>query len=85
MLDDDVPQNHEDDAYALGGIRPLPALPGRICAAPRATAPRGQHRYGLIGLAERVRTLGGRIDAGPGIDRGWVVDAALPLNQEVAR
>ncbi|GII30140.1 sensor histidine kinase [Planotetraspora mira] len=54
-------------------------------AAPRATAARGQHRYGLIGLAERVRTLGGRIDAGPGIDGGWVVDAALPLNQEVAR
>jgi signal transduction histidine kinase len=54
-------------------------------AAPRTAVPRGQHRYGLIGLTERVRTLGGRISAGPGVDGGWVVDAALPLNQEVAR
>ncbi|GAA4569176.1 sensor histidine kinase [Planotetraspora kaengkrachanensis] len=54
-------------------------------AAPRAAAPRGQQRYGLIGLTERVRTLGGRISAGPGAAGGWVVDAALPLNQGVAR
>jgi signal transduction histidine kinase len=35
--------------------------------------------FGLLGLTERVRALGGRIKAGPGIDGGWVVDAALPL------
>ncbi|GAA4587800.1 histidine kinase [Planotetraspora phitsanulokensis] len=52
---------------------------------PRAVAPRGQHRYGLMGLTERVRALGGRFSAGPGAVGGWVVDAALPLNQEAAR
>jgi signal transduction histidine kinase len=51
-------------------------------AAPVAAA-RGQHGYGLIGLTERVRAIGGQISAGPGIDRGWVIDAALPLNREV--
>ncbi|WP_305788919.1 sensor histidine kinase [Symbioplanes lichenis] len=46
---------------------------------PPGAAPRGDGGYGLVGLQERVRTLGGRITAGPGIDGGWVVDAALPL------
>ncbi|MET8153502.1 sensor histidine kinase [Actinoplanes sp. NPDC049668] len=54
-------------------------------AAPRATVPREAPGYGLVGLTERVRAVGGRISAGPGIDGGWVVDAALPLDQEVAR
>jgi signal transduction histidine kinase len=53
--------------------------------APRTSAPRERHGYGLVGLAERVKAVGGRITAGPGIDGGWVVDAALPLNQEVDR
>jgi signal transduction histidine kinase len=34
--------------------------------------------FGLLGLTERVQALGGRIKAGPGINGGWVVDAALP-------
>ena len=34
--------------------------------------------YGLVGLAERVRTLGGRLDAGPRLDGGWAVEAVLP-------
>ena len=50
---------------------------------PRAAAQREAPGYGLVGLQERVRTVGGRITAGPGIDGGWVVDAALPLDQEV--
>ncbi|MEU7904661.1 histidine kinase [Actinoplanes sp. NPDC049118] len=54
-------------------------------AVPRAAAPREAPGYGLVGLTERVRAVGGRISAGPGIDGGWVVDAALPLDQEVAR
>lgn len=37
--------------------------------------------FGLIGLTERVQALGGRIKAGPGIDGGWVVDAALPTGK----
>jgi signal transduction histidine kinase len=39
------------------------------------------HGFGLVGLTERIRAVGGRIHAGPGIDRGWVVDAALPLSR----
>jgi signal transduction histidine kinase len=51
---------------------------------PRAAMPRDAPGYGLVGLTERVRAVGGRITAGPGIDGGWVVDATLPLGQEVA-
>jgi signal transduction histidine kinase len=40
--------------------------------------------FGLIGLTERVQSLGGRIKAGPGIDGGWVVDAALPTGKATA-
>jgi len=54
-------------------------------AMPRAAMPREAPGYGLVGLAERVRAVGGRITAGPGIGGGWVVDAALPLDQEVTR
>jgi len=54
-------------------------------APPRAAMPREAPGYGLVGLTERVRAVGGRITAGPGIGGGWVVDAALPLDQEVAR
>jgi signal transduction histidine kinase len=54
-------------------------------APPRAAMPREAPGYGLVGLTERVRAVGGRITAGPGIDGGWVVDAALPLDQEVTR
>jgi len=52
-------------------------------ATPRTPPARG-HGYGLIGLAERVRAVGGTISAGPAIGGGWRVDAALPLNREVA-
>jgi signal transduction histidine kinase len=52
----------------------------------RVAPPRERSGYGLVGLGERVRAVGGRITAGPGIgDAGWVVDAALPLDREVAR
>lgn len=53
-------------------------------AMPRGPASPG-HGYGLIGLAERVRAVGGTISAEPGITGGWVVDAALPLKQQVAQ
>jgi len=45
-------------------------------AAARAESPGGG--YGLVGLAERVRTLGGRLDAGPRLDGGFAVEAVLP-------
>jgi signal transduction histidine kinase len=54
-------------------------------APPKSALPRDRAGYGLVGLTERVRAVGGRITAGPGIDGGWVVDAALPLGVEGAR
>jgi signal transduction histidine kinase len=43
---------------------------------PATAAPGGG--YGLVGLAERVRTLGGRLKAEPRLDGGFVVEAVLP-------
>jgi signal transduction histidine kinase len=34
--------------------------------------------YGLIGMTERAMLLGGFLEAGPGPDRGWIVEATLP-------
>jgi signal transduction histidine kinase len=34
--------------------------------------------YGVIGMTERAALLGGTLEAGPGPDHGWVVDAVLP-------
>jgi signal transduction histidine kinase len=34
--------------------------------------------YGLVGMAERASLLGGTLQAGPGPERGWRVDAVLP-------
>lgn len=36
--------------------------------------------FGLVGMSERALLLGGSLEAGPGPDRGWVVDAVLPRN-----
>ncbi|MEU8329254.1 histidine kinase [Micromonospora sp. NPDC048839] len=49
------------------------------------TAPARGHGFGLIGLTERVRALGGTITAGPGVAGGWVLDAAFPLRAAVGR
>jgi signal transduction histidine kinase len=49
----------------------------------RPSGPRERSGYGLVGLTERVRAVGGRLSAGPGIEGGWVVDAAFPLNVKV--
>jgi signal transduction histidine kinase len=45
--------------------------PGRM---PDPNAP----HFGLVGMTERARALGGRLDAGPTPD-GWRVEAVLPL------
>ncbi len=34
--------------------------------------------FGLIGMGERVKLLGGTLETGPGPVRGWVVTAVLP-------
>lgn len=44
---------------------------------PVSTA-RAREGYGVVGMTERATLLGGRLEAGPGADRGWVVDAVLP-------
>jgi len=36
--------------------------------------------YGLAGMTERATLLGGSLEAGPSVDRGWTVDAVLPRN-----
>jgi signal transduction histidine kinase len=45
------------------GARPAGGAPGR----------------GVAGMRERVSLLGGRIEAGPGIERGYNVRAWLPM------
>lgn len=35
--------------------------------------------FGLLGMAERARLLGGTLSAGPVPEGGWVVEAVLPL------
>lgn len=34
--------------------------------------------FGLVGMTERVALLGGTLEAGPGVDRGWLVRVELP-------
>jgi signal transduction histidine kinase len=46
--------------------------------ADRTTPTNGSGR-GLIGLAERLRLLGGSLRSGPGIDGGWQVEAHIPV------
>jgi signal transduction histidine kinase len=50
---------------------------------PRTEILREREGFGLAGLAERIGMVGGRIKAGPGIDGGWIVEAAIPLRGEV--
>ncbi|MET7297962.1 sensor histidine kinase [Embleya sp. NPDC005575] len=39
---------------------------------------RGRAGYGLAGLRERAALLGGKLQAGPGAEQGWHVEAELP-------
>ncbi|GAA4975696.1 histidine kinase [Yinghuangia aomiensis] len=39
---------------------------------------RGRAGYGLAGLRERAALLGGKLQAGPGTEQGWHVEAELP-------
>src|SRR4051812_35541985 len=59
--------------------RPPQQLVVRVVNGPgRASEPAPGGGYGLVGLAERVRTLGGRLTAEPRLDGGFVVEAVLP-------
>lgn len=70
---------------------PTNAVRVEICAAsgelhltvrdkgrPPPPAPSGTTRFGLVGMAERARAVGGEVRAGPTVD-GWLVEAALPI------
>ncbi len=39
---------------------------------------RSSSGYGLVGMTERAKLLGGTLEAGPDPDRGWAVNAMLP-------
>ncbi|WP_307625983.1 sensor histidine kinase [Streptomyces turgidiscabies] len=41
--------------------------------------------FGLVGMRERARSVGGTLDAGPGEDGGFTVSAVLPLPLPVKR
>ncbi|MEV4799528.1 histidine kinase [Nonomuraea sp. NPDC049421] len=49
--------------------------------APHATVRPRRAGYGLIGMRERLDTLGGTLTAGPGPDAGWVVRATVPAGE----
>jgi signal transduction histidine kinase len=60
--------------------RPDGALTVRVVNGP-PTGPVGEAPsggFGLVGLGERVRTLGGRLTAEPRLDGGFAVEAVLP-------
>jgi signal transduction histidine kinase len=60
--------------------RPAGQLVVRVVNGPSrapATAP-PSGGFGLVGLGERVRTLGGRLSTGPRLDGGFEVEAVLP-------
>jgi len=44
------------------------------------TADHTEPGFGLIGMRERARLLGGSLDAGPNSDGGWTVTAVLPVD-----
>lgn len=51
----------------------------RVVSGPgRVSEPAPGGGYGLVGLAERVRTLGGRLTAEPRLDGGFCIEAELP-------
>ncbi|MYS14618.1 ATP-binding protein, partial [Streptomyces sp. SID4982] len=42
----------------------------------------GRPGFGLVGMRERARSVGGTLDAGPGPAGGFEVTALLPLSRE---
>jgi signal transduction histidine kinase len=54
----------------------------RLVVADHGRAPTAQHHanahFGLVGMRERARAVGGHLEAGPTAD-GWRVEARLPL------
>jgi signal transduction histidine kinase len=66
-------------AVGVAVERPAGQLVVRVISGPgHAPGPTPGGGYGLVGLAERVRTLGGRLTAEPRLDGGFLVEAVLP-------
>ncbi|TVR17461.1 MAG: sensor histidine kinase [Nitriliruptor sp.] len=49
----------------------------------RVASNRSPSGFGLVSMRERIALLGGTLATGPGIDGGWVVEAALPRRTPV--
>ncbi|MFL1903196.1 sensor histidine kinase [Streptomyces tauricus] len=76
-----------DDLTVRVGLRTAEgALRVRVTddgAGPRGTGTTdGTPGFGLVGMRERARSVGGTLDAGPGPTVGFEVTAALPLPRE---
>lgn len=76
-----------DDLTVRVGLRTAEgALRVRVTddgVGPRGTgATDGTPGFGLVGMRERARSVGGTLDAGPGPTVGFEVTAALPLPRE---
>jgi signal transduction histidine kinase len=66
-------------AVSVAVERPAGQLVVRVVNGPgQVSEPAPGGGYGLVGLAERVRTLGGRLTAEPRLDGGFLVEAVLP-------
>ena len=44
--------------------------------------PRGGHRYGLVGMRERVALLEGQVDIESAPGQGTVITVTIPLSEE---
>ena len=72
---------HAPDARVEVAVEREPGeLRVRVVNGPPARTPEAVPGggFGLVGLAERVRTLGGRLSTGPRLDGGFGVEAELP-------
>ena len=47
-------------------------------------SPSGSIGYGLVGMSERAKLLGGTLQAGPSDGRGWTITAVLPRDGVLA-
>ncbi|MEU7021755.1 histidine kinase [Streptomyces sp. NPDC046203] len=70
------------DEGAVDGLVDGPALQERVTSSPGSS----DSGYGILGMRERARSVGGTLDAGPRADGagGFEVRAALPLDMREA-
>jgi len=75
-----APGNHVTLAVDVSGgvVRLVVADRGRPASRPDPEV----MQFGLVGMAERARALGGQLQAGPTAD-GWRVEARLPIDELV--